>query len=524
MCSGVIYLITCISCGEEYIGETARSLCARIREHLDGKQRSHESTPLGNHKRVQHDRANFDVNAPKTAICRNVSQHKICYQPRSFVNRYDYSPAEKSSIIWAVAIGTILGTFPINYFYIKYGARWPFFISGVMSVCSTAFIPLAAHLGLPYLLFSRFVQGLAYAADFAAIGILCVRWAPLSQTCIFISVLTTFTPVSTVITNPLSGWLCESSLGWRSAYYIHATFGMFVFILWLICYRDDPQLHPSVSEKELAKIQKDKTQAHIERDSFVPYKDIIKNRVILIVWFNAFTEMTTVTLLLVYAPIYFHNVLGYDIPTTGVLVSFAASIHLPLKFVGGIISDHITSVSERHKMWFFNSIAVGLAGVFCALIGVFPANWSKTGVALFTLVITCMGMNPGGFYKCGTLSSRQYAHFVLATIQFMKCIALFVGPAMVAIVVSDERSHDQWRYVYWINGVLLFVANLTFFPTATDKPASFTLITRETRSAKLSDGSSCQIRDVEMNGNLANITLKGNGILELATTRLKNVD
>ncbi|KIH43039.1 hypothetical protein ANCDUO_26967, partial [Ancylostoma duodenale] len=76
----------------------------------------------------------------------------------SLVNRFDYSPAEKSYIIWAVAIGTILGTFPINYFYIKYGARWPFFISGVMSVSSTAFIPLAAHLGLPYLLFSRFVQ------------------------------------------------------------------------------------------------------------------------------------------------------------------------------------------------------------------------------------------------------------------------------------------------------------------------------------------------------------------------------
>lgn len=39
---------------------------------------------------------------------------------------------------------------------------------------------------------------------------------------------------------------------------------------------------------------------------------------ILIVWFNAFVEMVTVTLLLVYAPTYFHVVLGYDIPTTGI--------------------------------------------------------------------------------------------------------------------------------------------------------------------------------------------------------------
>ncbi|KAK6045704.1 hypothetical protein COOONC_16792 [Cooperia oncophora] len=113
--------------------------------------------------------------------------------------------------------------------------------------------------------------------------------------------------------------LCSSSLGWRSAFYIHAGFGFLVFCLWIVFYQDDPQLHPSVSEKELEKIQRDKTQAHIERDSFVPYKAILKNKVILIVWCNAFVEMVTVTLLLVYAPTYFHVVLGYDIPTTGTL-------------------------------------------------------------------------------------------------------------------------------------------------------------------------------------------------------------
>ncbi|WKY01247.1 hypothetical protein Q1695_015331 [Nippostrongylus brasiliensis] len=342
-----------------------------------------------------------------TFICMaNDTSDQIDTENGTLVSRYNYNPKEKSAIIWAVALGTILGTFPINYAYIRFGARWPFFISGMLSVISTAAIPLAARTNILFLLVFRFIQGLAYAADFAAIGIMCVRWAPLSQTSLFISILTCFTPVSTVVTNPLSGWLCESSLGWRSAYYFHAGFGLLMFILWLVFYQDDPQLHPSVSEKELEKIQRNKTQAHIERDSFVPYREILKNKVILVVWFNAFVEMVTVTLLLVYAPIYFHVVLGYNVATTGILVSFAASIHLPLKFAGGVLSDRIMSVSEPSKMRFFNSIAVGLAGVFCVMIGIFPAEWSRTGVGLFTAVITCMGMNPGGFYKCGTLSSR----------------------------------------------------------------------------------------------------------------------
>ena len=66
-------------------------------------------------------------------------------------------------------------------------------------------------------------QGVAYSGDFAAIGLLCVvsrekmtknyaryffqRWAPLAQTGTFIAVLTSFTPVSSVITNPVAGWV-----------------------------------------------------------------------------------------------------------------------------------------------------------------------------------------------------------------------------------------------------------------------------------------------------------------------------
>ncbi|PAV89817.1 hypothetical protein WR25_20058 [Diploscapter pachys] len=406
----------------------------------------------------------------------------------STYNPYDYSVKEKSYIIWAVSAGAIVGTFPVNYFYIKYGARWPFFIAGILSAFSTISVPLAAKTHLVLLLFVRFIQ----------------RWAPLAQTGTFIAVLTSFTPMSSVITNPVAGWLCVSSWGWRSAYYIFGIFTLISFLFWIYFYTDDPQFHKSVSQKELGKIQKDKTEAHIKRDSFIPYKEIITNKTILVIWLNAFTEMVTAVLLLTYSPLYFRNVLKFDVEQTGLLVSASASVHLPLKLAFGFMSDYITCISEIWRMRFFNTIAVGVAGVFCLLIGIVPAEYRYTEVALFCGVLTAMGLNPGGFYKCGTLASRQYSHVVLGAIQFMKCVALFVAPLWMAIFVHDEYNYHQWKWVFICNGVLCLLANVLFYPIVTDQPEPFTLITRETRMKEkqmklMQNGHGNKISDVEVN-------------------------
>ena len=61
MGSGVIYLIRCQICSEEYIGETGRPLRLRIKEHLDGLRRSLISTPLGTHRRMCHNNEEFAV-------------------------------------------------------------------------------------------------------------------------------------------------------------------------------------------------------------------------------------------------------------------------------------------------------------------------------------------------------------------------------------------------------------------------------------------------------------------------------
>ncbi|KAK6763798.1 hypothetical protein RB195_024214 [Necator americanus] len=61
--SGVTYLISCTNCGDECVGEMARPLYVRTKEHVSGKNRLRKWTPLGTHRTQKHDGAEFEIRA-----------------------------------------------------------------------------------------------------------------------------------------------------------------------------------------------------------------------------------------------------------------------------------------------------------------------------------------------------------------------------------------------------------------------------------------------------------------------------
>uniref|UniRef100_A0AC34RMG2 Major facilitator superfamily (MFS) profile domain-containing protein n=1 Tax=Panagrolaimus sp. JU765 TaxID=591449 RepID=A0AC34RMG2_9BILA len=310
-------------------------------------------------------------------------------------------------LMWAVAVGSIIGTFPFNSLYNHFGARYVFFTAGIVSAMATIMIPTAASWGFGYFLAFRFIQGLVYSADFAALGVICVRWASLKQSAIFISILTCFSPFSVAITNPVSGFLCESKWGWPSVYYSHGIACLIVFILWIISYTDEPATHKAVSGIELEKIHRGKTEAHKTRDSYVPYWQICKNPVILAVWLNSLTDLVSGIFLLTYTPTYLKSVLHYDVEHTGWLGALPGVSHIPIKLFCGFLSDGIKTVSERKKLMIFNSIALIVPAIMYIGLGFVPKEYPIVAVALFTGINGFIGANCGGFYKCGILVSRQ---------------------------------------------------------------------------------------------------------------------
>ncbi|CAB3396688.1 unnamed protein product [Caenorhabditis bovis] len=409
-----------------------------------------------------------------TFICMKHDMSQTVIENGTLRSAYDYDATEKKWIMWSVAAGTIIGTIPINLLYVKYGARWPFLIAGLASVFSTGLIPLAASISLYLLLLLRFIQGLAYSADFAAIGLMTVRWAPLSETATFLAVFTSFTGIASTITNSITGVICESSLGWKYSFYFHAIAGAILFALWTWIYIDDPQDGRRVSDREISKIHKNKSEAHLDKNAPVPYKKIVTSPVIWCVWMNAFFEMSAVILFTSYMPIYFNQVLGFGVTETGFYVALVLFLYIPGRFIFAVLSDKIKSINEKLKIMFFNTVAVGISGTLFAIIGFIPKENKYLSLATFIACMCCIGLNCGGFYKCGVLHARQFSHVVIAAIQWTKCLALFSAPALVSLFVTDDTNRQQWKWVYLILGSLMILANLISYFIFTDEPAEWT--------------------------------------------------
>ncbi|KAI6187313.1 Major facilitator superfamily transporter [Aphelenchoides besseyi] len=389
---------------------------------------------------------------------------------------YDFTATETSSLIWAVAVGSMIATFPFSIGYNHYGAQHVFVGAGLLSIISTAITPLAIYLGYYYFLSVRFLQGVSYAADFAAIGMIITRWSSLKQHAFYISVLTCYSPLSSTLTNSVSGFICSSSLGWPFIYYFHALVGCLLFGCWAIFYNDHPKTNNYVSPVELEKIERGKEKEQLDLSIKIPYLKIVTNPVVLTVWLNAFAEISSAIFLLTYTPLYLRNVHGFSIKSTGLLSSLPTTLNMPTRILLGYVSDKIKFISEPTKLKIFNTFSVFGPALCYAAISFTPQEEHEIAVALLSGVSIFYAGTAGGFYKAATKSCLQFSHFVIASIQFIKCITLFLAPLLVAIFVQDLASPASWRKIFLIFTISQTVAAALFLWLGTDKPQDFTRV------------------------------------------------
>ncbi|CAD5220882.1 unnamed protein product [Bursaphelenchus okinawaensis] len=391
---------------------------------------------------------------------------------------YPISTSEETWLQQAIGVGSLLGTFPYNYGFSKFGAKYLFGVCGFISGICAALTPLAAKHGFWWFFVVRFLQGFIFSADFSMVGLLITKWSPLNRSAFYMSLLTVFTPISSVITFSFSGPACKSSIGWPLLYYGLAVATFVIFTLWFIFYNDNPATNRYLSQEEYDLISEGKNKAEMAKQTNIPLLKIFKSPTIWTVWYNAFADIFSSFFIYAYIGRFHVHVLKFDTITAGYLAALPPAPFIFTKLIAGYINDRITCCSEKVKINVFNTIDVMGTGVFLIAIGAFPPEncWYITIFSLFMIYI-CMSCAGGAFYKCGHLAARQYSSFVIAMIQFLKSIALLTVPSLFALVIRNDDDlgrMERWRPAFFGLGVMMFSAGIPFYFFSTVKPLAFT--------------------------------------------------
>ncbi|CAD5220880.1 unnamed protein product [Bursaphelenchus okinawaensis] len=391
---------------------------------------------------------------------------------------YPITISEEAWLQQAIGVGSLLGTFPYNYGFSKIGAKYLFGVCGFISGICGALTPLAAKSGFWWFFTMRFIQGFIFSADFSMVGLLITKWSPLNRSAFTVSLLTLFTPISSVITFALSGPACESSMGWPILYYGLAVATFVCFTLWFVFYNDEPANNRFLSQEEYDLISEGKNKEEMaKKQTNIPYMKIFKSPTIWTVWYNAFADMFSSFFFYAYIGRFHVHVLKFDTITAGYLAALPPAPFIITKLFFGYANDRMTCCSERIKINIFNTVDVMGMGIFLFATGAIPPEYWYLTITALCLTYVSMSFAGGAFYKCAHLAARQYSSFVIAMIQFLKSVSLLTVPSLFALVIRTDEDLDKmerWRPAFFTLAGLMFSAGFLFYFFSTADPLPFT--------------------------------------------------
>jgi len=173
-----------------------------------------------------------------------------------FAPHFKYNDFEKGLVLSAFFYGYITSQLLGGFIAAKgHGVR--VFALGLLSTSVlTVLTPLAAP-NLPLMVALRIVEGMGEGVTFPAMHMLLGRWTPSKERTILSSVVYSSCYMGTVIAQPVTGWLCESSFlgGWPASFYVFGVTGTVTALLFIWLVYESPDVHPGMSEHERAYIK-----------------------------------------------------------------------------------------------------------------------------------------------------------------------------------------------------------------------------------------------------------------------------
>lgn len=391
----------------------------------------------------------------------NVSKHSD-----SSDGEYVWDTALQGYILSSFFYGYVITQIPFGILSKKYGAKWFLGIGMLINSVFAFFVPIAAELGVGWLIVCRFIQGLGEGPIVPCTHALLAKWIPPNERSRMGAFIYAGAQFGTVVSMPLSGLLSEYGFagGWPSIFYVFGLIGTIwcVAFFWMVY--EDPDSHPSITPQERKYILHSLWGAGGVSSPPIPWKSIITSLPFWAILVAHLGQNYGYETLMTELPTFMKQVLHFDIKSNGTLSSLPyLAMWLFSMAVSHVVDWMITSGRFTHTV---TRKIVNSIGQFGPAICLVAASYTGCDPPLTVALLTIgVGLN-GGIYSGFKVNHLDISpRFAGILMSFTNCLANLAGllaPITAGNVIEGKPTQASWRIVFFIAAVIYVICG-TFY-------------------------------------------------------------
>ncbi|KAJ4953111.1 hypothetical protein NE237_029943 [Protea cynaroides] len=362
----------------------------------------------------------------------------------------------QSSFFWGYLLTQIVGGIWAD----KIGGKLVLGCGVVWWSFATVLTPIAARLGLPFLLVMRALMGIGEGVAMPAMNNILSKWIPVSERSRSLAFVYSGMYLGSVTGLAFSPILIHK-FGWPSIFYSFGSLGSIWFALWMNKAHSSPKDDPELSADEKRLILGG--SALKEPVSVIPWKLILSKPPVWALIISHFCHNWGTFILLTWMPTYYNQVLKFNLTESGLFCVLPWLTMAVFANIGGWIAD--TLVSKGLSITAVRKImqSIGFLG---------PAFFltQLSHIRTPALAVLCMACSQGSdaFSQSGLYSNHQdigprYAGVLLGLSNTAGVLAGVFGTAATGYILQ----RGTWDDVFKVAVALYIIGTLVwnFFST-----------------------------------------------------------